>query len=105
MDGERTFSVSLSKQEGNSQKSPTWTWIPCFQFTRESPPYAATPPGFARDTDSCIQALQSRHPACRCEWGREKAGWAYHWVRVHPDDWPHWNLVCPYAVAREQLEL
>lgn len=67
--------------------------------------YAATPPGFARDTDSCIQELQSRHAACCCEWGREKAGWAYHWVRVHPDDWPRWNMVCPYTVAREQLEL
>ena len=76
-----------------------------FSIYKRIAAYAATLPGFARDTNSCIQALQSDHSVCRCEWGREKAGWTNHWVRVHPDDWPHWNLVCPYAVAREQLEL
>jgi hypothetical protein len=48
--------------------------------------------------------LMKNHTQCKCNWGRRKDGYYNHWVRVDPDQWPHWCCICPYEVAIEELE-
>lgn len=51
--------------------------------------------------DSDLAALRIHHTTCHCGWGHSmNEGWR----RVHPDEWPHWDLKCPYEVACSFLE-
>jgi hypothetical protein len=56
----------------------------------------------SRDSlDNNLAALRSRHSSCRCRWGHSRSEG---WRSVHPDEWPHWDLKCPYEVACIFLE-
>lgn len=63
------------------------------------------PPPYIAKLRAGQDQLRRRHGECRCCWGREKAGWVYHWLRTDPDELPNWRLSCPYDVALEELEL
>lgn len=66
--------------------------------------YSSTQPDFVLKMKSYAHEFQAHEAVCRCEWGREKAGYEDHWVGVNPSLWPHWQLKCPYTVAREKME-
>lgn len=67
--------------------------------------YSAVEPEFVQTLKGFTHELQEHQSKCRCEWGRERGGYEYHWVFVDPENWPHWHLKCPFAVAHEALEL
>lgn len=57
---------------------------------------------FVTEMRTRLGALASSHPNCQCVWGSEETRYGQRWIRVHPDEWPHWNMMCPYDfVARE----
>lgn len=77
-----------------------------FSFFKKVAAYSSQPYCFIHETDLCRQQIQARHPECRCAWGRETINFGrHHWVRVHSEEWPHWNLICPFSAASEKLEL
>lgn len=51
--------------------------------------------------DSDLETLRLHHTPCRCRWGHSRSEG---WRRVHPDEWPHWDLKCPNEVACDVLE-
>lgn len=74
-----------------------------FDFYKKVGARSARPPDFVVLRDEMQRAIQGRHGECHCCWGRTGHGWSSHWIRVHPDDWPHWACICPYEVAIEEL--
>lgn len=50
------------------------------------------------------EELKQRHGECHCCWGRTGTGWNQTWIQVHEDEWPQWNLLCPYQIAIEELD-
>lgn len=72
------------------------TWF--YRIRRNSDP-AGSAARAALDSD--LAALRSRHAICSCRWGHSRnEGWR----SVHPDEWPHWDLKCPYEIACTFLE-
>ncbi|WP_162995663.1 hypothetical protein [Janthinobacterium agaricidamnosum] len=60
---------------------------------------------FTENINLVRQALDKRHPKCHCKWGREVVSFGTHWIGVSPNHWPHWQITCPYDVARQEFEL
>lgn len=69
-----------------------------YRICRNSAPAKSA---FRDSLDSELAALRNCHVPCRCRWGHSMSEG---WRSVHPDEWPHWDLKCPYEVACDFLE-
>lgn len=69
-----------------------------YRICRNSDPAGSA----SRDALDCdLAALRAGHTSCHCRWGHSMTEG---WRGVHPDEWPHWDLKCPYEVACTFLE-
>ncbi|WP_288841666.1 hypothetical protein [uncultured Deefgea sp.] len=76
-------------------------------FYKKISGHSSHPPRFIILCREAQALINARHGSkCHCCWGQMTLGWyIYHWIRVDPDAWPHWNLKCPYDVTVHELEL
>lgn len=76
-----------------------------FLFFKRISAYSNHPFDFTLSTSRYRTSLLDRHQKCHCRWGCEKIAFgSSHWVAVEPDEWPYWNLKCPFLIALEKLE-
>lgn len=76
-----------------------------FDFYKNVSRRSANSPPFVKKYKIALDAIRTRHGICRCNWGRIKEGWYYHWMKVTHDEWPLWPYTCPYNIALQELEL
>ncbi|WP_080487071.1 hypothetical protein [Burkholderia ubonensis] len=77
-----------------------------FDFYKTLSAHLPNPPSFVVRLRAVQDVLKSRHGSCHCRWGLVYGGWNnWHWILVHPDEWPHEGCTCPFEAARAELEL